>query len=404
MDASELVLTRPSVAPDEPPNSGEQGEPTPPEPSGGRPGWLRMATPLLRPVAIFCASRAGLLMVAWAVSYIRHRTFAQILDRWDSGAYVITAQLGYARRLPPLHASATAWKVFIAFFPLYPLSIRIVHDVTGLGWVKAGYAAGFAGGLAGAVLLWLLVRDRYGPEAADRATALVFCFPGAFVLSMTYSETILIPCVAGCLLALAKKKWVLAGILAALATAANPPGIAIVVPCVWASVSAIRSRREWRSLIAPILSPGGVIAYFCYLWVHIGTPLAWFEVEHHGWSQSLTPLAMYDQLHLFFHFGIRYPNYTAWALGFFVAIPVAAYAIWKRCEGTWLTYGLTIFLIGLLTPLNGFGPRPFLHAFPLIAFAGVGLRRAWFTSVLVVSVLLMAVCAIVSFGSPALTP
>jgi hypothetical protein len=364
-------------------------------------------TPLLRPAGIFAASRAGLLLVLWALSYVQKKSLVATLGSWDSGAYTDVARYGYARHLPPLSASAAAWKEFIAFFPLYPIAIRIFHDATGLGFVKSGYLVGAAGGLAGAVLVWLLVRDRYGQAAADRATALVFCFPGAFVLSMTYSETLLIPLTAGCLLALGKRRWVLAGVLAALTTATDPAGVAVIVPCVWAAAVALKTRqdgkRDWRSLAAPVLSPAGVLGYFAYLWAHTGTPLAWFKVERYGWQSTATPLAIWDQLHLFFQNGFRYPNYTAMAFGFFVAIPVAAYAIWKRLDGTWLSYGLAVFAIALLTPPRGFMPRPFLHAFTLIAFVGVGLRRTWFTAVLVLSALLMAAVAVVSLGSIGLT-
>jgi hypothetical protein len=369
---------------------------------------LQALKPLLRPAGIYAASRLGLVAVAWALSYVQRKSLVATLGRWDSGAYTDIARYGYRPHLPPAGASVAAWKDFVAFFPLYPLAVRIFHDVTGLGFVKSGYVVAAAGGLAGAVLVWLLVRDRYGQAAADRATALVFCFPGAFVLSMTYSENLLIPLVAGCLLALAKRKWVIAGILAALATATDPAGIAVVVPCAWAALAALRTgrdgRRDWLSLAAPALAPVGVLGYFGYLWAHAGTPLAWFRVEHKGWAETTTPLAIWDQLHWFVHWGVTYPDYTAMAAGFFLAIPVAAYAVWKRADATWLSYGLAVFAIALLTPRHGFMPRPFLHAFPLIAFAGVGLKRTWFTAVLVLSAFLMAAVAVVSLGSLGLTP
>jgi len=49
-----------------------------------------------------------------------------------------------------------------------------------------------------------------------------------------------------------------------------------------AAVYAIRLRREWRSLLAPLLSPVGIVAFFCFLWVRTGNPLAWYVTQREG--------------------------------------------------------------------------------------------------------------------------
>ena len=48
---------------------------------------------------------------------------------------------------------------------------------------------------------------------------LIALFPGSFVLSMAYSEALMLTIVALCFIALRDKHWLWAGILAAMATA-----------------------------------------------------------------------------------------------------------------------------------------------------------------------------------------
>lgn len=362
---------------------------------------LRM---VLRPLAIFVATRAGVVAIASGVSLLGKHSLEYTLTRWDAGAYITIAKLGYQSHLPSPTASNHAWSLRIVFFPLWPLLIRLGHLISGIGYDADGLILAAAAGAVGAVLIWFLVRERYGEQAADRATALVFCFPGAFVLSTTYSENLLIPLVAGMLIALGRRRWVIAGVLAALATAVDPTAIAVVVPCVVAAGIAIYTKRNWAAISAAVLSPLGALGYFAYLWAHTGTPRAWFDVERRGWGNHPTLASVWDQFIGFERHPFAYPNATAQMAGFVVAIALLVVAIRFKADLIWISYGCAVFLLASLTPQVGFMPRIVLHAFPLIAVAGVALRRTWFTSVLVLSALLMALMAVVSLGTLYLTP
>src|SRR5207302_760700 len=83
-----------------------------------------------------------------------------------------------------------------------------------------------------------------GRRTARRATLLFCFFPGSIVFSMVYSEGVMIALAAGCLLALQQRRWLLAGVLGGLATAARPNAVVLVVACGWAAVDAV-VRRGW---------------------------------------------------------------------------------------------------------------------------------------------------------------
>lgn len=355
-----------------------------------------------RPAAIYLAARSGLALLAWALSFLQHVPLSSALSKWDSGWYLFVAAHGYGPSVPAA-AGGHGLAHQIAFFPLLPLLIRGLEAATGMALLPAGLVVTSAAGLAGAVVVWHLAEGRYGEAAADRATALVFCFPGAFVLGIAYSESLLIPLVAGSLLALGARRWVVAGLLAGLATAVDGTGIAAVVPCVVAAAVALATRRDWRALWAAALSPLGVAGYFAYLWQHDGTPLAWFDVERDVWHQNPTLAAVWDQFVGFAHHPFVFPNSTAQVFGFLAAVALLVVAVVTRADPAWIAYGAAVFILAFLSPQEGFMPRIVLHAFPLIVVAGAALRR-WFVPVLVASALLMAVMTVVSLGTLSLTP
>jgi len=357
---------------------------------------------LVRPAAIFVASRAGVLLVAWAVAYDEHVTVLPLLGRWDSHWYEQAAAHGYPAVIPA--GSGNAAQSSLGFFPLFPLAIRATSELTGLGARDAGLLFGFVAGLIGALPVWWLLGSVYGASAADRGTALIFASPGAYVLSMVYSETLLIPLVAGCLLALARRRWVVAGLLAAATTAVDPVGIAIVVPCAVAAWLAIASRRDWRALLAPVLSPIGIIAFFAYLWAHTGTPFAWFIAQRRGWEPGRIGSGIWNGLLAVRGDHLSIPPYTVKAAGFVVAMALLAVFLASRRPGIWTGYVVAVLAFAFLSPIVGFTPRVLLRAFPLLGVVAARLRPGWFEALLVASVLAMAAAAVLSFGSLGLAP
>ena len=123
--------------------------------------------------------------------------------------------------------------------------------------MRAGAATGLDAGVVALVLsgvdrdsprswaVGLLARRLAGDSAGARAALLFAVFPGTFAFSFAYSEGIVVTCVAFGLLALLDRRWWLAGLLGAVATAASPVALAFVVSCAWAAGAAIRRDRRF---------------------------------------------------------------------------------------------------------------------------------------------------------------
>ncbi len=369
----------------------------------GSPGLAQRVLLLsLRPIGIFVASRLGTLMIAGAVAYAKQQPLSKSLIVWDSGWYLSIARSGYAHSVPATFGNPA--QTNLGFFPLLPLLVRITHLVTGLSINRSGLVTTFAVGLVAAVAVWWLVRDVYGDSAADRGTALVFFSPGAFVLSLVYTEGATIALVAFALLALRHRRWLAAGLLAGVATAADPVATAAVVPCAIAAYQAIRLRGEWRALLAPLLAPLGIGTFFLYLWFYTGSPLEWFNAQRHGWQGGSYFWGVPGSLMTVVRNGVAYPNATVKTLSAVVAIPLVVLFLRARPPATWIGYSLTVLGFGILSPIIGITPRLILRGFPLLAVAGARLRRPWFEALLGLSALCLAALAVLAMGSPGFTP
>jgi hypothetical protein len=251
--------------------------------------WLRS---IRWPVVVYCCSRLALLLVAGLDGLITHRSFGAELSLFDGQWYLRLASHGYPAQA--LHAKST-----LGFLPLYPLAIRGLAGVRSWPPVAAALLISFTGGLVAAVLVRRLAAIWWGEATARRAVLLFCLFPGSVVFSMVYSECLTLPLVLGCLLALRSQRWLVAGLLAGLASAVEPAAVILFPVCLvvaWRQVRATswRDPAARRSLLAPLLAPSGLAIFAVYLWIHTGTPLASYEAQHYGWHQG-DPLALLSQ-------------------------------------------------------------------------------------------------------------
>jgi Gpi18-like mannosyltransferase len=188
-------------------------------------------------IVAYLATRVLLIIVAIVDGWLHTRSFTHEIGNWDGYWYQMMANHGYPSHV--IHGQST-----LGFFPLYPMAMWALMQLTFGSAAASGLIISTIGGLVAAVLVQELATE-WWDEAAGRRAAILFClFPGSVVFTMVYSEGLLIPLAAGCLLALQRRRWVLAGVLAGLATAVNATALPLIVVC---AASARSSRRSCRS-------------------------------------------------------------------------------------------------------------------------------------------------------------
>jgi hypothetical protein len=349
----------------------------------GRATWSdRLPRAWLFPLLVFAATWL-LILATW---YGSNRFYGQSHSwTWhflvkDAGWFEYIAKFGYPARLrmgPP--AAPTA------FFPLFPLLIRLSSRAIG-SWVIGGLVVSVLVGAASAVGVWALaaqVRDRW---VADRAVMLYCLFPGAMTFSMLYSEPLSVALGAAALLALLSRRWLLAGIICAVATAEASMMIVVVAVSGIAALEAIWRRGEWRALIAPALSPLGILAFFGYLGHRYHDYAFWFQVERHDWNQHIDWGARTLGLLVGDNPGLHEGAVMTaiYVIGLYVTLIGIAVMLAARLPLPVSLYGTLIpltFLLSLASPR----PRYILCAFPLFIGAAAKLPRVLYWPVLVLS-------------------
>jgi hypothetical protein len=174
--------------------------------------------------------------------------------RWDSVWYLSIADGGYS---DPARA---------AFFPLYPLLVRIAGAPLGSALVGGALLSTALLGAALVLLHRLVALDH--PRAVARNAVLVTAlFPMAFFFSAVYSESLFLALSVGAVYAARLDRWAWAGVLGALATSTRSAGVVLLVPLVliyaWETgPPRLRSRRPLRADVLWLgLVPLGLAAF-----------------------------------------------------------------------------------------------------------------------------------------------
>lgn len=321
-----------------------------------------------------------------ATRLVLNRSVAELASTWDGGWYLAIAGGGYPTSVPAAGGST------LAFFPVYPLLVRAADTLPFVTPIGAGLLVGAVAGAGAAVVIWLLGRHLLGADVADRAVALLAFFPGSFVLSMVYAEGVMLLLTAGCLYALVRERWLLAGLLGAVATATRPNAAGVIASCGWAALVAVRSRGEWRSLVAPALAPLGILGFFAYLWARTGQATAWFDAQRAGWEERVVPLAVVDDVRQLVADPFLDMNNTVVVVGTLLAGVGLVLLVRSELPGEVVVFAAIVLALALVSETLGPRPRFILAAFPLFYAAAARLQGTAFSVVLG-----MAACTLGAF-------
>ncbi|MCW2726994.1 MAG: hypothetical protein JWN35_3915 [Frankiales bacterium] len=178
---------------------------------------------------------------------------------WDAAWYLRIAAHGYG----------DAAGESIRFFPLLPLLGR------GLAWPLGGsygvalLALANLAALPAAILIHrLALREGLGRVTADRAVWAFALAPAAFVMVMGYTEPLYVALVAGLLLALRDRRWLIAAVLGGVAGGLRPTGVVLGVVVLVEALQGLRSVKlpELSARAVAVVAPAaGLAAYL--LWV-----------------------------------------------------------------------------------------------------------------------------------------
>ncbi len=222
----------------------------------------------------------------------------ETLGVWDGGWYVRIAESGYADHLDLSSPATDQSTGSIAFFPVYPMLMRLLSAVTGLDPRWAGVLISVTAGAIAAAGIAILATDWAGQRVGVLAGLLWACAPVAVVGTLVYTETLFTALAVWAFVALRRNRWAAAGLLGAAAGLTRPTGVAV-----GAAIAAYALWTWWQHrsrpepvpsrpgtsalpLVAGAIALAGTPAYWIWAGLRVDRWDAWFAVQRAFWGSQ----------------------------------------------------------------------------------------------------------------------
>lgn len=357
-------------------------------------GWFRRNR---FPLGAWAAISIGLTAVQlWSSRLARGKSLLPYdgmrfyLDGWsqfDGPRYEEIAKLGYS--YVPGTASNIVW------FPLYPMVMRLAHLLTG-DYIVAGVVVTWAGGALATVAFWAWLGDQGLAGTARRCALGVFLFYpyGYYLYGVVYADALFLGLAISAFVLVGRKHLVLGGLVAALATAARPTGLAVIPGLVllglqvhgvlvvppgasglvqrFALPMRVQRERLRATSFGPLLAVAGIGSYALYLWVRWGHPLLFITNEqlYHPEDKPLLKKAFFYKV---LHYG-NDPTYATTIIGQALVALLVVACIPAVCRRFGFAYGAYVAVLVAIPTLStgdfmGTG-RYLMAAFPVAALLG----------------------------------
>jgi len=265
-----------------------------------------------------------------------------------------------------------------AFFPLYPMLIRVLSlfGILSLFWV---------GTILSLVCLYGILRffKRFALQSNVQYRWLLvslFLFPTSFFFTGIYTESLFLLFVLAAFLLLHKQKWFFAGLVIACATATRITGVFLIPAGLLVVYQARKSmKNSWIAYGSVLLGTAGIGLYMLYLWRVFDDPLFFFHVQSEfggGRQESFILLPQVFVRYIKMLFTIPYNTRPFYSAAFELFLTVEAGSIlflqtftkqWKVAK-SWLLYAWGGFILPTVTGTLSSMPRYVLVLFPLFIF------------------------------------
>lgn len=234
-----------------------------------------------------------------------------------------------------------------AFFPLYPLIVRVSAGVTREFPVTAALLSNLF--LFAALVVLHKTALLFGGDRADadRSVFYLAAFPTAYLFSFPFTESLFLLLTVSSFCSAKQEKWWRAGALGALASATRLAGV-FLLPALLILYWERNRTRVRPHLLALGLIPAGLIAYMLYLRSITGNALAFYDIQSvwgHQATFFLRPLWDYlrNPFLLGIHWDFRVLNFAAVGLAL-----VCCGVLVKRRQWALAFYAL----VSLIFPLS----------------------------------------------------
>jgi hypothetical protein len=194
-------------------------------------------------------------------------------DRWDAKRFVAIASVGYRGNAESA-----------AFFPGYPIAIKIVSAVPGIDEVVAAELISNIAFFGALVVFYALTKRDVTQVDARRTVLLLACFPTSFFFFAPYSESLYLLSSVLAFWWARGDRWVRAGLAGFLAAAVRNVGVLLVPGLLIEAATEPRPRRR-TAVLGALLPLAAPIAIGLYWQMTTGDLLAPFHAQE-AWHKA----------------------------------------------------------------------------------------------------------------------
>jgi Mannosyltransferase (PIG-V) len=271
-----------------------------------------------------------------------------------------------------------------AFFPLYPLAVRVLSLITLLPVQPASFVVAQGSFLGSLCVLNALAAREFSPLTAQRATKYLAVFPTAFFLIAPYAESLFLLLALTTFWFARAGRWQVAAFFATGAALTRSVGLTI---CLALLVELVRQWRAKRGVdpvsgLAAVLAAPTALGTYCLYWLVLYNDFFAPLSAQRGWGREpLFPLTT-----LFHAVRTGFEHQGLWLIDLLV-VAIAASFIVAGARLIPLCY--TVFAAAsLLLPLcNAWEPRPLMSVprfaaviFPVFFVIALHTQRRWLSN------------------------
>ncbi|MGE4530827.1 MAG: hypothetical protein AB7C98_05840 [Acidithiobacillus sp.] len=246
-------------------------------------------------------------------NYNHSHNIIKALINWDAGWYMDIVQHGYSYNgNPNLQQN-------IAFFPLYPIIMKLFSLLFGLRNGISTIIPSLAIGIISIYTFHILAAIKLTKKGALFATAAYALYPGATFFFSAYPTSIMNLLVIVTFLAFNNKKYFTAAIATGISTASGALLVFLSATISLSYAKTILSKRNesinskiFKIILFGLLSISGIIGFMFFQKISFGTPFAFVDVQK-AWGSDSIPQRL-------FHIISFYPIFGGGYGGFFRSI------------------------------------------------------------------------------------
>ncbi len=166
------------------------------------------------------------------------------------------------------------------FFPLYPILMKFITGFfsnTIANYLYSGIFISHLFFFFGLLGFHKLLSFDFKSKFSKLVIILLLIFPTSFYFGSIYSESLFFFLCIWSFYFVRKKNFLIAGILASLATATRLVGIALIIPIIYEFMIDWKRNINFKNILGIIILPLGLTLYMYYLWIKTGDPIIFFN-------------------------------------------------------------------------------------------------------------------------------